>query len=267
MTHSIRSRARLALLQASPRAGRHRAANGLTDPRPPAGESRSPCPMSPRPSEDELIARYFAPLAGPGGLGPSRRRGADAPAAWRGPGADDRRAGRGRAFLRRRSAGSDRAQGAEGQPFRSRGQGGSAARLSAVARVAARLARGLAEAFADGLGADASAYGCPLIGGDTVATPGPLTLSDHRDRLGSARADAEAHRRQARRPALCHRHDRRRGDRPQDATGTRARHSPGGQAFLLERYLHARAARWRWPARWSPTPMAAWTSRTASSAT
>ena len=33
------------------------------------------------------------------------------------------------------------------------------------------------EAFARGLGEDAQAYSCPLIGGDTVHTPGPLTLS------------------------------------------------------------------------------------------
>ncbi len=33
------------------------------------------------------------------------------------------------------------------------------------------------QAFSDGLGADARAYDCPLIGGDTVRTPGPLTLS------------------------------------------------------------------------------------------
>ncbi|MFG1393234.1 thiamine-phosphate kinase [Xanthobacter agilis] len=33
------------------------------------------------------------------------------------------------------------------------------------------------EAFADALGADATAYGCPLLGGDTVSTPGPVTLS------------------------------------------------------------------------------------------
>lgn len=33
------------------------------------------------------------------------------------------------------------------------------------------------EAFAAGLGADAALHGCPLLGGDTVATPGPLTLS------------------------------------------------------------------------------------------
>jgi len=33
------------------------------------------------------------------------------------------------------------------------------------------------KAFAKGLGADAEAYGCPLLGGDTVKTPGPIMVS------------------------------------------------------------------------------------------
>ena len=33
------------------------------------------------------------------------------------------------------------------------------------------------EAFAAGLGDDAATFGCPLLGGDTVKTPGPLTLA------------------------------------------------------------------------------------------
>jgi thiamine-monophosphate kinase len=33
------------------------------------------------------------------------------------------------------------------------------------------------EAFARGLGADAESYGCPLFGGDTDRTPGPITIS------------------------------------------------------------------------------------------
>src|SRR5829696_1390438 len=33
------------------------------------------------------------------------------------------------------------------------------------------------KSFAAGLGADAEAYGCPLLGGDTVKTPGPLMAS------------------------------------------------------------------------------------------
>jgi thiamine-monophosphate kinase len=32
-------------------------------------------------------------------------------------------------------------------------------------------------AFARGLGADADAYGCPLLGGDTDSTPGPISIS------------------------------------------------------------------------------------------
>ena len=33
------------------------------------------------------------------------------------------------------------------------------------------------EAFARGLGKDATAFGCPLLGGDTVRTPGPVTIA------------------------------------------------------------------------------------------
>ena len=33
------------------------------------------------------------------------------------------------------------------------------------------------EAFAHGLGTDADLYGCPLLGGDSVRTPGPVTVS------------------------------------------------------------------------------------------
>lgn len=36
---------------------------------------------------------------------------------------------------------------------------------------------GWLQAFAQGLGADAETYACPLFGGDTVKTPGPLTVS------------------------------------------------------------------------------------------
>ena len=31
--------------------------------------------------------------------------------------------------------------------------------------------------FARGLGEDATVFGCPLLGGDTVSTPGPLMIS------------------------------------------------------------------------------------------
>ena len=39
------------------------------------------------------------------------------------------------------------------------------------------IGEGWLKAFAGGLGADAQAYSCPLLGGDTVRTPGPVTIS------------------------------------------------------------------------------------------
>ena len=39
------------------------------------------------------------------------------------------------------------------------------------------LAAGWMEAFAAGLGTDCADFACPLLGGDTVATPGPVVLS------------------------------------------------------------------------------------------
>ncbi len=130
-----------------------------------------------RPSEDALIARFFAPLAGPEGLGLRD----DAALLVPSPGCqlvltvdalvagvhffpDDPPASVARKALR--------------------------VNLSDLAAKAARprgflLALALPpdwseawlDAFAAGLGADARAYRCPLLGGDTVSTPGPLTLS------------------------------------------------------------------------------------------
>ena len=93
------------------------------------------------------------------------------------------------------------------------------------------------EAFADGLGVDAQTYDCPLIGGDTVATPGPLMLSV--TAIGSVRQGRMA---------------RRTGVKPGDrlyvtgtigdaAIGLKVRQGRGpdipqvDKAFLLERYL------------------------------
>src|SRR5436190_20521631 len=39
------------------------------------------------------------------------------------------------------------------------------------------IGEGWLKAFAGGLGADAQVYSCPLLGGDTVRTPGPVTIS------------------------------------------------------------------------------------------
>lgn len=131
----------------------------------------------PRLSEDDLIATYFAPLAGEGGL--SLR--------------DD-------AALLRLSPGRDLILTKDvlvaGVHFFSNDPPGAIARkalrvnLSDLAAKAAEplgFLLGLAlpgdwttdwlAGFAHGLGEDASLYACSLLGGDTVKTPGPLTIS------------------------------------------------------------------------------------------
>jgi thiamine-monophosphate kinase len=133
--------------------------------------------MPPRLSEDNLIATYFAPLAGPAGLGLR----------------DD-------AALMRPPAGQDLVLTTDalvaGVHFFADDPPEAIARKALrvnLSDLAAKGARPLAflltlalprdwredwlKAFAGGLGADASDYDCPLVGGDTVATPGPLTLT------------------------------------------------------------------------------------------
>ena len=133
--------------------------------------------MSPRLGEDDLIARYFAPLAGPAGLGlrddaalmrppPGQDLVLTADALVAGVHffADDPPAGIARKALRVNL--SDlAAKGARPLGF-----------LLTLALPGDWREDWLA-AFAGGLGADTSGFDCPLIGGDTVATPGPLTLS------------------------------------------------------------------------------------------
>ncbi|MGD1038209.1 MAG: thiamine-phosphate kinase [Roseiarcus sp.] len=133
--------------------------------------------MPARPGEDELIARYFAPLAGPAGLGLADDAALVAPpAGWElvlttdalvaGVHffADDPAGAIARKALRVNL--SDlAAKGAEPIGF-----------LIALALPGDWTASWL-EAFAAGLGEDAALYRCPLIGGDTVKTPGPLTIA------------------------------------------------------------------------------------------
>ena len=133
--------------------------------------------MPARLSEDELIARFFAPLAGSAGLGL----------------ADD-------VALIKPPAGCDLVATADalvaGVHFFPDDPPGAIARKALrvnLSDLAAKGARPLGfllslvlpadwtadwlETFAKGLGDDAQSYGCPLIGGDTVKTPGPLTVS------------------------------------------------------------------------------------------
>jgi thiamine-monophosphate kinase len=132
--------------------------------------------MTARPSEDDLIARFFAPMAAPEGLG--LRDDAAALAAGAGeliltkdalvggvhffaddpPGAIARKA-------MRVNLSDLAAKGAEPVGF-----------LLALALPKDWTAEWLA-AFAEGLAQDARTYACPLFGGDTVKTPGPLMVS------------------------------------------------------------------------------------------
>lgn len=133
--------------------------------------------MPERPGEDDLIARFFAPLAGPAGLGlkddvalltppPGRDLVLTTDALVAGVHffADDPPDAIARKSLRVNL--SDlAAKGAEPLGF-----------LLSLALPTDWTAEWLA-AFARGLGEDGRDYGCPLLGGDTVKTPGPLTLS------------------------------------------------------------------------------------------
>jgi thiamine-monophosphate kinase len=132
--------------------------------------------MAARPSEDELIERFFAPIAAPAGLGLR-----DDAALLKAPQddlvltkdalvagvhffADDPPGAIARKALRVNL--SDlAAKGAEPLGF-----------LLALALPDDWTVRWLAD-FAAGLGGDAADYRCPLLGGDTVKTPGPLTVS------------------------------------------------------------------------------------------
>ncbi|HXW19305.1 MAG TPA: thiamine-phosphate kinase [Roseiarcus sp.] len=132
--------------------------------------------MAGRPSEDELIERFFAPIAAPEGLELK-----DDAALLKAPRddlvltkdalvagvhffADDPPGAIARKALRVNL--SDlAAKGAEPLGF-----------LLALALPDDWTAHWLA-AFAAGLGGDAGEYRCPLLGGDTVRTPGPLMIS------------------------------------------------------------------------------------------
>ncbi|MCI0598510.1 MAG: thiamine-phosphate kinase [Beijerinckiaceae bacterium] len=133
--------------------------------------------MRTRLSEDELIAAYFAPLAGPGAFGLR----------------DD-------AAVLRQAPGDDIVVTKDmliaGVHFFHRDPPGAIARKALRANLSDLAAKGaeprgfllglaLPEdwtphwlaAFAQGLGEDAAAYKCVLLGGDTVKSPGPLIVS------------------------------------------------------------------------------------------
>jgi thiamine-monophosphate kinase len=130
-----------------------------------------------RPGEFELIARHFAPIAGPGGLGLVDDAGLLRPA-------------RGYEIVVTADALVAGVHFFPDDPPGSIARKALAVNLSDLAAKGARpegfvlalaLPKGWTDswlaAFAAGLKQAADAGGCPLIGGDTVSTPGPLTLS------------------------------------------------------------------------------------------
>ncbi|CAH1650128.1 Thiamine-monophosphate kinase [Hyphomicrobiales bacterium] len=130
-----------------------------------------------RPGEFELIARYFAPIAGPGGLNLLDDAGLLRP-------------GRGYEVVVTADALVAGGHFFPDDPPEAIGWKALAVNLSDLAAKGAKpegfvltlaLTRGWTEnwlaGFAAGLSRMADAAGCPLIGGDTVSTAGPLTLS------------------------------------------------------------------------------------------
>jgi len=130
-----------------------------------------------RPGEFELIARYFAPIAGPGGLGLLDDAGLLRP-------------GRGYEVVVTADALVAGVHFFPDDPPDAIGWKALAVNLSDLAAKGAKpegfvltlaLPRGWTEGwvadFAAGLARMAELAGCPLIGGDTVSTSGPLTLS------------------------------------------------------------------------------------------
>lgn len=130
-----------------------------------------------RPGEDELIARWFRPLAGPAGLSLLD----DAACLSPPPGCD---------LVMTADALVAGVHFFPHDPPQAIGWKTLAVNLSDLAAKGAEPVGCLLtlalppgwtpewlDGFAQGLGACARAAGCPLLGGDTVRTPGPLTLS------------------------------------------------------------------------------------------
>jgi thiamine-monophosphate kinase len=130
-----------------------------------------------RPGEDELIARYFAPMAAPGGLALL-----DDTALFTPPAGEDLILTQDALIAGIHFFADDLPQKIAQKALRV-----NLSDLAAKGAAPAGFLLALAlphdwtphwlETFADGLAADARLYGCPLFGGDTVKTPGPLCLS------------------------------------------------------------------------------------------
>lgn len=148
------------------------------------------------PSEDDIIARHFAPIAGPGGLGLRDDAACLAPP----PGCDlvitKDAIVAGVHFLPDDPPETIARKALRVNVSDLAAKGADPLGFLLAAAWPADIDEAWIAAFAQALGVDAALYGCPLLGGDTVRTPGPLTLSV--TALGSAPAGRMAPRTGAR---------------------------------------------------------------------
>jgi len=131
----------------------------------------------PRPSEDELIETFFAPLAGPGALGLRDDAAVLSPPA----GADlvltTDVVVAGVHFFPDDAAGLVARKALRVNLSDLAGKGAAPAGFLLGLALPESWTTDWLAAFAEGLGQDSSAYACPLLGGDTSRTPGPLTIA------------------------------------------------------------------------------------------
>lgn len=128
-------------------------------------------------AEDDFIARHFAPLAGPGGLGLRD----DAALLGAPPGCDivltvDAVVA-GVHFLADDAPGDIARKALRVNLSDLAAKGATPLGFLLTLALPRDVDDAFVAAFAAALGEDASDYGCPLLGGDTVSTPGPLTIS------------------------------------------------------------------------------------------
>src|SRR5437660_733305 len=127
-------------------------------------------------SEDDLIARFFAPIAGQGSLGLRDD------AALVALGANEELVVTADALAARVHFFADDPPGSIARKALRVNLSDLAAKGATPAGFLLSLALRAADdawlkPFARGLGEDAALFGCPLLGGDTVSTPGPLMIS------------------------------------------------------------------------------------------
>lgn len=130
-----------------------------------------------RPGEDELIARYLAPLAGPGGLGLKDDAALFAPPPGREIVVTVDAIVEGVHFLAADPPGSVAAKALGVNLSDLAAKGADPLGFLLTLFLPAVWTESWLAAFCDGLGEVAAAGGCPLIGGDTVRAAGPLALS------------------------------------------------------------------------------------------